>query len=301
MKVKRLDANCRDLKARLKREERALEARMRRDRVAPRGAALLEKIEKLDLRNVGRDQRLQLLQSSRGIHAFLSMHTANLRNRLSFASARNRLLNLIPLVTSEDTAFVFRRSAYWRDYLINCLLDLYYQVAKRDNNKLWMDRINLFKEKWDLADKGNFGKSEIGMQALALLRKLHFYEEFRAGLNRSFKFESKLLAQIRTANPQFLTELSKAKAFREKRGGQEGMTEEASERADFTAYGIMCRLFGIETKKTWKDLLAEIAPSWKDDPRNFQKLLRECLIPFKPAGQWRGQQKCVRKREKNIH
>ena len=307
MRVKRLGANCRALKARLKAQERALEARMRRE--VPRCAAFLEEIEKLDIRNVGRDDRLRLLQSSRGIHDFLSNRTANLQDRLRFTLARNRLLELIPLLKSEDTAFVFRRSAYWRDYLINCLLDLYYQVAKRENNKLCMDRVNLFKKKWDLADKGNLGKSELGMQALGLLRKLHFYEEQRG---HSSKFASKLLGQIRTATPQFLNAFSKAKAFREKRLArirtanpkfpQEGMTEEASQRADYTAYGIMCRLFGIEKEETWKDLLAEIAPDWKDDPRNFQKLLRECLIPFKPAGRWRGQRKkCVRKRERNIH
>jgi len=96
MKVKRLDANFRDLKARLTRlksEQRALEARMRRDRVAPRSAAFLEKIEKLDLRDLRKvdpGQRLRLVQSSRGIHAFLCKNTANLRDRLTFATARNR-------------------------------------------------------------------------------------------------------------------------------------------------------------------------------------------------------------------
>jgi hypothetical protein len=162
-----------------------------------------------------------------------------------------------------------------------------------------MDRINLFKKKWDRADKGDLGASEIGMRALALLRKLHFYKEF-CGRNRSSKLEAKLLAQIHTGSKQFLDALSKAKAFREKRRGR-GMTEEDAQRADFTAYGIMRRLFGIENDKTWKDLLAEMAPDWKDDPRNFQKFLRETLNPFQPAGQWRGPRKCVRKRGKNIH
>jgi hypothetical protein len=60
MKVKRPNAKCSDLKARLKAGQRAIEARMRRN--APRGAAFLQKIENLDLRNVRSRRRARTLK-----------------------------------------------------------------------------------------------------------------------------------------------------------------------------------------------------------------------------------------------
>jgi len=295
MKAKRPNAKLSDAKARL----RAAEAGIRRR--SPRAAASLQQFEELDLRNVSRERWLRLAESARDLHNLQRWRVRNLQDRLGIALARKCLLNLQPLLRKG-----FGRSAYWRDVVVNRRLDLCYLIAKRDNNKLWMDRINSLKKKWDLADKGkSLGESKIGRRALAFLRKLHFYEEYYYHDRNTEKLKAKLLAQISNASPQFFDALSKAKAFREKRVGPKGMTEEQTpnRRADFMAYGIMCELTGRKENKTWKDVLGEMGPDfWKDDPRNFQKLLRECFYPFKPAGKWDGQQKmCVQTFHKNIH
>ena len=284
---------------RLEAERDAAKAKMRRNHVARDCAAFLRQIKQLDLRKLNRQQRLRLLQQSIRIRDYLRKYTARLEGRLSFALAHRKLLEVIPLVTSADTAFVFRSSAYFRDYLITCLLHFLYEVAKQDGDRGSMNRIERAQAKWDRADKGILARSQADREALTLLRRLYAYEHLRKSC-RSAAFEGKLFDQIALAGPDFLRALAKAKRFRAKRQKPGGMTEETNRRADFIAYGIMCQLFEKE-RRDWKTLLSEMAPDWKDDPRNFQKLLRECLVPFRPVGRWRGNQQCVRGRGKNIH
>jgi hypothetical protein len=41
---------------------------------------------------------------------------------------------------------------------------------------------------------------------------------------------------------------------------------------------------------TWKEIWRKYCPKHIDTPENFQKLLKECGIPFGKAGEWRGKQ-----------
>jgi hypothetical protein len=53
-------------------------------------------------------------------------------------------------------------------------------------------------------------------------------------------------------------------------------------------------------KPTWKEIRRKHCPEHKDSPQNFQKLLRDCGIPFESVGEFRGRKR-VRKRKKNTH
>jgi hypothetical protein len=55
-------------------------------------------------------------------------------------------------------------------------------------------------------------------------------------------------------------------------------------------------------RPTWRAIWRKHCPDHKDSPQNFQKLLRECGIPFEGVGEFRGNgRKRVRKRKKNTH
>jgi hypothetical protein len=295
---KELRARLRRLQARSERliaEKEAIEAKLRRKHVAQDCAAFLQEIEELDLRSVSREKSRQLLESSTAIRQFLHVYTTKLEDRLRFAFARERLLKLLP--TFKSAPWVFAHFAYWRDYFITRLLKFLYETAKQAGDRAWMDRIEKAQATWDRVDKGVLAKSPEGKEALALLRISYFLQQVRLppGLRRR-----EVLLKADEASPELVGALSKAKKLRSKRLKAGGMTEEANRRADIMAYGIMRQLSGTKAED-WKTLLGEIAPDWSDDPRNFQKLLRECMFPFKSAGRWRGSPQCVRPWRKNIH
>jgi hypothetical protein len=53
---------------------------------------------------------------------------------------------------------------------------------------------------------------------------------------------------------------------------------------------------------TWRAIWRKHCPDHEDSPQNFQKLLRECGIPFESVGEFRGNgRKRVRRRKKNTH
>jgi hypothetical protein len=196
----------------------------------------------------------------------LQFHIWGIESRLSWA------------LFYSDNARMIRDTAFGRSLFIDSRLRAEQRWAGITGNQRRCAQVKTLQRKWNLIDKGHLAESEIGIDALTLLRKWYAYGLVanRLSPKRRVELERRMLEPIirslNSENDELFSAIAKACRFRK--------TDENNVDRRLAEFGALAKLLGKRNVGLAKTLMEQHAPYWPGEMRDFREKLTRCLVPW---------------------
>ena len=178
----------------------------------------------------------------------------------------------------SDNARMIRDTAFGRSLSIDFHLKAEQRWAGITGNQRRCAQVKTLQRKWNVIDKGDLARSEIGIDALTLLRKWYAYGLIanRLSPKRRVELERRILEPIirslNSEDDELFSAIAKACRFRK--------TDENNLDRRFAKFGALARLIGKRNVGLAKALMEQHAPDWPGEMRDFRARLTRDLVPW---------------------